>query len=309
MATIRNIKLLVLSCILLFTSYSFGYASNPKLLGQTEAIRVYTEFADGTHRGMYDSETGVGGFPDEPYDATTAMVINWHKPSKQSSENNSFLEFRRVHPSTSSWEIVEGKSHEFWHRDEVINRVILKDLEPNSVYAFRVKDEGRIYHFRTMPSSLEERSVKLAFASDHQSPHWSKNAHDNAKMVALLKPDMFLVLGDFVNCEGRVTPRNSNRWAYYLDNLYSTFSGYFLYEAEIDGQKFQNMIIPHVAVLGNHEIGDKHHIRYPTCVTTSSPRPGYPKFTAANWMELLFHFPFKSEGFYSEYRPDHPNIN
>src|SRR5690625_7374559 len=37
--------------------------------------------------------------------------------------------------------------------------------------------------------------------------------------------------------------------------------------------------------------------------------PWYPKYTAANWMELLFHFPFKSEGFYSEYRPDHPNIN
>lgn len=305
----RNIKLLIFSFILIFTVHSSGYASDPELLGQTEAIRVYTEFADGTHRGMYDSETGIGGIPDEPYDATTAMVINWHKTSNQPSGNNTLLEFRSVYPTISSWEVVEGESHEFWHRDEVVNRVLLKGLKPNTVYAFRVKDEGNIYHFRTMPSSLEERPIKLAIASDHQSPHWNKYAHDNAKMVALLKPDMFLALGDYVNCEGQVTPENSNRWAYYLDNLYSTISGYFLYEDEIDGLKFRNMIIPHVAILGNHEIGDKHHIRYPTCVTTSSSSPGYPKFTAANWMELLFHFPFRSEGFYSEYRPDHPNIN
>jgi hypothetical protein len=72
---------------------------------------------------------------------------------------------------------------------------------------------------------------------------------------------------------------------------------------------FTNMIIPHVAILGNHETGDKHHIRWPTCVVTGSSNPGFPQFTAANWMELLFHFPFRSEGFYSEFRPDHPNIN
>ncbi len=303
----RNIKLF--DWILIFTFYLSGCSAGSELLGQNEAIRVYTEFADGTHRGMYDSKTGLGGIADEPYDATTAMVINWHKTSKQTPENRALLEFRRVHPSASSWKVTEGESYEFWHRDELVNRVILKDLESNSVYAFRVKEGGNIYHFRTMPSSLEERSVKIAIASDHQSPDWNKYAHDNAKMVALLKPDMFLALGDFVNCEGLVTPENANRWALYLDNLYNTTTGYFLYDAEIDGQIFLNMIIPHVAILGNHETGDKNHIRWPTCVVTGSSNPGYPQFTAANWMELLFHFPFRSEGFYSEFRPDHPNIN
>ena len=305
----RNFKFLILSCILIFTTPLLGYTSNPKPLGKTEAIRIYTEFADGTNRGMYDPNTGLGGIVDEPYDATTAMVINWHKTSKQTTENTALLEFRRVHPSLSSWEIVEGESHEFWHRNELINRVILKNLKPNSVYAFRVKDGGNIYHFRTMPTSLEERSVKLAITSDHQSPSWNKYAHDNAKMVALLKPDMFIALGDFVNCEGHVTPENAKRWALYLDNLYNTSTGYFIYEAEIDGQIFSNMIIPHVAILGNHETGDKNHIRWPSCVVGGSSNPGYPEFTAANWMELLFHFPFRSEGFYSEFRPDHPNIN
>lgn len=303
----RNISLLLIACIFIFTSNSS--ASTPQLLGQTEALRVYTEFADGTHRGMYNPETGVGGFVDESFDATTAMVINWHKTTKHVPEDNAFLEFRRVHPSVSAWKVVEGESYEFWHRDELIHRVILHDLDPNSVYAFRVKKGGNIYHFRTMPSSLQQRPVKIAIASDHQSPEWNKHASDNAKMVALLKPDMFLSLGDYVNCEGQVTPENAKRWASYLENLYSTTSGYFIYEAEIDGKHFPNMIIPHVAILGNHEIGDKHHIRYPTCVTTSSSNPGYPQFSAANWMELLFHFPFSSEGFYSEYRPEHPNMN
>lgn len=303
----KNIWLLI--CILIFTTYLSGYSSNPEQLGQTEAIRVYLEFADGTHRGMYDSKNNKGGFADEHYDATTAMVVNWHNTSKQANENNTLLEFRCVHPTVSSWEVVKGQSHEFWHRDEIINRVVLKDLNPNSVYAFRVKNGGNIYHFRTMPSSLDERPVKIVIASDHQSPDWNNYAHDNAKMIAHLKPDMFLALGDFVNCEGRVTPTNANRWALYLDNLYNIKTGYFLYEAEVDGQTFSNMIIPHVAVLGNHETGDKNHIRWPSCVATGSSNPGYPQFTAANWMELLFHFPFQSEGFYSEFRPDHPNIN
>jgi hypothetical protein len=289
--------------------FLFGCKSTNERIGQNEAIRIYVEFADGSHRGMYDQETGIGGFIDEPYDATTAMVINWHKLPEKNPTLNAILEYRIEHPAISGWQVAEGDSQEFWHRDELINRVVLKNLNPNSVYAVRVKNEGNIFRFRTMPFSLEERPVKIVIASDHQSPEWNDYAHDNAKMVALIKPDMFLALGDFVNCEGRVIPQNANRWALYLDNLYNTNTGYFIYNAEIDGVLFPNMIIPHVAILGNHETGDKNHIRWPTCVVAGSSNLGFPQFTAANWMELLFHFPFRSEGFYSEFRPNHPNIN
>jgi len=73
------------------------------------------------------------------------------------------------------------------------------------------------------------------------------------------------VAGDFVNGEGEVTEDNAIRCARYLDNLYSVEHGYFLYDKEIDGQLFENLIIPHLSVLGNHETGEEHHIRWSLC--------------------------------------------
>ena len=278
-------------------------------LGESEALRVYVEFADGTHRGMYDPETGRGGFPDEPYDATTAMVINWHRLPGGQPERDNRLRYRRVHSERSDWLHIQGESFEFWHRPERVHRAILTKLQPNSLYEFQVREGGQVFRFRTMPACLEERSVSIVMTGDHQQPSWSGTTHHLARLTALMKPDMFVVKGDYVNCEGRVTVENAERWARYLDTLYGIADGYFLYDAEIDGQRFENLIIPHVGILGNHETGDQHHIRWPSCVNTGSSSPGYPQFTAANWMELLFHFPYRSEGFYSEFRPDHPNIN
>lgn len=296
----------VFICIVYFTMDGYSQMGG---LGSEEAIRVYVEFADGTNRGMMDPVTGNKGLPDEDYDATTAMVINWHKMKEKHPDQNARLEFRKEYPDTSLWIEAEGESYEFWHREELIHRVILKDLTPNSVYSFRVKKEGETFRFRTMPESLTDRPVKIVITSDHQSPKWNEYAHANAKMTALLQPDMFIVIGDFVNCAGQSTDRNAESWAKYLDQLYGIDAGYFLYDRKLGGDLYRNLIIPHVSILGNHETGDGNHIRWPSCVATGKSEPGYPMYTAANWMELLFHFPFKSEGFYSEYRPDHPNIN
>jgi hypothetical protein len=107
----RNIKFLNWILILIFLLS--GCSADIEQLGQNEAIRVYVEFADGTNRGLYNSETGTGGFIDEPYDATTAMVINWHKLPENKTTLNTVLEFRIEHPSVSKWQAVEGYSQNF----------------------------------------------------------------------------------------------------------------------------------------------------------------------------------------------------
>lgn len=289
--------------------YFIGCAAELPPIGQNETLRIYTEFADGTHRGMYDPATNSKGLPDEDYDATSAMVINWHRLPETDSSLDARLKFRMIHPVESDWTTAEGLSREFWYREEVVNRVVLTDLVPGSVYEVKVREGGERFRFRTMPASLAERPLKIVMTADHQSPNWSQVAHDNARMVAQQKPDIFIVAGDYVNDEGIVSPENADRWARYLDILYSSDDGYFIYENEIDGRVFDNLIIPHVGILGNHETGQRNHIRWPACVNTGMSDPGYPQFVAANWMELLFHWPFQSEGFFSEYRPDHPNIH
>ncbi len=278
-------------------------------LGENDALRTYTEFADGSNRGMYDPETGDKGYPDEDYDATTAMVINWHAMPEADAAREGALRYRRVHPEESDWSVASGESFEFWHRDELIHRAILTGLEPGSVYEYQVAEDGAVFRFRTMPSSLDERPVRIVFTADHQSPGWNDAAHANAQRAAEQKPDMFVVAGDFVNCEGEITSSSAGRWATYLDYLYNPEDGYFLYDKEIDGQLFENIIIPHLGILGNHETGQRHHIRWPACVATGMSEPGYPQFVAGNWMQLLFHWPYSSEGFYSEFNPDHPNMD
>lgn len=71
-------------------------------LGENEAIRTYMEFADGTNRGIYNPNTGIGGLPDEDYDATTAMVINWHSLPESNHYHNARMEYRMEYPTISS---------------------------------------------------------------------------------------------------------------------------------------------------------------------------------------------------------------
>ena len=306
--SLRNILNMKATSILVALLIFFGCSDPLPTLGENEAIRTYTEFADGSNRGMYDSESDKGGFPDESYDATTAMVINWHRLPEEQSNMDSRVRYRKVHPTASSWTHAEGESFEFWYREEKVNRVILTGLSPGSIYEYKVKEDGEVFRFQTMPSSLDKRPVKIVMTADHQTEPWGQIAHDNAKMAAIQKPDMFVVVGDFVNDEGEVTEENASRWATYLDYLYGVDEGYFFYEKEIEGQVFDNIVIPHVSVLGNHETGKFNHIRWPADLY-SPTGPEYPTFVAANWSELLFHWPYKSEGFYSEFGPDHPNLD
>jgi len=294
----------------LFLSFFILSGCNPVNLplGEHEAIRTYTEFADGSNRGMYDPETESKGYPDEDFDATTAMVINWHRMPENDINRNARLSYRMAFPEKSDWKQAQGETYEFWYRDEKINRVILKNLAPGSIYEYKVKENGKIFRFRTMPASLEDRPVRIIMTADHQTASWNQIAHDNAKMAAIQKPDMFIVVGDFVNDEGEVTSENAQRWARYLDYLYDVEDGYFFYDKEVDGQIYENLVIPHVSVLGNHETGKRNHIRWPSDLYSPSG-PQYPEFVAANWAELLFHWPYKSEGFYNEFGPNHPNLD
>lgn len=280
---------------------------NELFLGENEAICTYLEFADGKNRGLYDINTQSKGFPDEDYDATTTMVINWHRLPERNPDLDALLKFRMVYPYTSSWNFKKGETFEFWYRQEKINRVILYNLKPNSVYEYCVKENGIKFHFQTMPSSLNQRSVRIASAGDHQKFPWTDIAHANSKLMGLQQPDMFLSFGDLVSCDGEVTPESAERWATYFKNLYDSQKGYFIIDKKIGRVTFSNFVIPHVSILGNHELSKPPPIQEPNKQKKDIQK--YRKYIAANWMELLFHWPFRSEGFRNELYWEHPNLD
>lgn len=302
-----RLKLNILNIFLIIIFILLGCGKNESKLGSLEAIRVYTEFADGKNRGMYDSDYNNKGYPDENFDATTAMVINWHRLPESESDQNARLKYREIYPSTSEWKLAEGSTSNFWKRDELINRVILKNLSPNSIYEFQVKERGNIYKFKTMPSSLDDRAVKIAVVSDFQTPNWPYPAHEIAKLAASQKPDMFVVVGDVISDSGDPhSKKAADGWANYLDILYGVDSAYFFCDIQIDEIIFDNVIIPHIVVVGNHDANGQ--LIQPRDVNTGG-KPKYLEFTGPNWLELLFHFPFSSEGFLNEIGSNHPNKN
>src|SRR5690625_4078304 len=128
---------LILWLIILMVMTAFPGSGQNFTLGEQEASRLYVEFADGAKRGMVDADTRRGGLPDEDYDATTAMVINWHKSGENDSSMNGRIEFRKEFPDTSAWIQRAGETFEFWHRGDWVTRVWLQKLVAHPVYACR----------------------------------------------------------------------------------------------------------------------------------------------------------------------------
>ncbi len=268
--------------------------------------RVYCEFADGSNRGR--AAAGAGR-PDAPFDATTAMALTWHRVPTGNDAADASIAVRQIDPTTTDWRRVEGDWRPFWHRPERIYRAVITSLQPDAVYEVRCSTTGSAVHLHTMPASLTDRAVTIAAASDLQRADFTGVSRELTRGIANEQPDFFIGGGDFVSDNGLPGEQAAKRWASYLDGLYGFPEGYFLIDKEIKDRTIPRVLVPHVNVLGNHETGRKNHLRWPTCVATNSREPGYPTYIPAQWMEQLFHWPFRSEGFFSELRYDHPNAD
>ncbi len=274
-------------------------------VGTAAVERVYAEFDDGTNRGLPDGP----GRPDEPFDATTAMVLTWHAVPTDDQSADATVRYRRLTPTSGDWTTETGDWRPFWHREERIYRAELRGLRPDAIYELEVSTAAPRVHLHTMPASLTDRSVTIATAADLQQGGFDGVAGRLTDRLAATHPDLFVGGGDYVSENGQPTAGAAARWAAYLDGLYGLPDGRFLLEKTVDGARYPRVIVPHVTVIGNHEIGRENHLRWPSCVATSSAEPGYPTYIPAQWLELLFHWPFRSEGWQSELSADHPNAD
>ena len=274
-------------------------------VGSGAVERVYAEFDDGTFRGVPDGP----GRPDEPFDATTAMTVTWHAVPTGDTAADGTARYRRVAPTTGQWTTVTGDWRPFWHRDERIYRVELRGLRPDAVYEVEISTAAPRVHLHTMPASLGDRPVTIATAADLQRDGFDGVAGRLTDRLAATAPDLFVGGGDYVSANGQPSAGAATRWAGYLDGLYGLADGRFLVDKRIDGTRYPRVIVPHVTVIGNHETGRENHLRWPSCVATNKAEPGYPTYVPAQWLELLFHWPFRSEGWTSELSAAHPNAD
>lgn len=116
--------------------------------------------------------------------------------------------------------------------------VRLKNLKPNTVYYFVIKDSEGLSNrmsFKTLPDSPEE---KLSIIAGGDSRNHRKARNNANSLVAKLRPHAIVFAGDMTGGD------NDQQWGAWLDDWQNTIGS--------DGRLF-----PIVAARGNHELTNK----------------------------------------------------
>jgi len=173
-------------------------------------------------------------------DPTTTMVVDWHSFDEQIQ----YISYREE--NSPYWKELKSVVHVFPFSSPTrwIHRVELVNLKSDSKYLFKVGADSRQYYFRTMPTDLAKRSLRIAIGGDtmHKQEHMEKTA----KQVMVYEPDFVVLGGDLAYCDGE--PERVGRWYQWIDAYNHTLIAK-------DGR-----VIPIVSAIGNHEIlGNSYH--------------------------------------------------
>lgn len=184
----------------------------------------------------------------------TTMTISWLTPKDRPSD---IVEYRRE--DTEGWLSAEGGHVAL--PDEVpyfIHRIELVGLKPSTDYLFRTGEEGRIFKFQTMPSTLD-KPINFVAGGDMYHDEISLVTETN-RQAAATSPSFALVGGDIAYADAklsllpdwmikimRLTPKQKfKRW---LD---------WLIAWKNDMVTPEGRLIPMLPVLGNHDVNGEY---------------------------------------------------
>lgn len=177
-------------------------------------------------------------------DPSTSISVLWHA---QLSQTESKLLYRLK--GGSDWSEVQGRVIQLEKWDHSIHRFDLSNLESSRYYEFHIDNPSQVYLFRTLPSDLHEKDLKIAVGGDafRSLPSFQKMN----QVIAGEDPDFVVVGGDIAYTIGgkRVLFKKENwelkRWITFFSEWTKTMVGK-------DGR-----LIPIVPVVGNHDVPPK----------------------------------------------------
>lgn len=166
-------------------------------------------------------------------DPTSTMTIQWH------SSESEFGDTVHLQNFDDAWHPFNGEHVRV--DDLLIHTVTLKNLDPDTAYAFRIGDDPEVYRFRTAPVALEE-PLQFCIGGDVY-----QNIKRFRKMCeTIVKHDpRFVVLGGDIAYALTIHPFRSSelrRWRSFFKNwkeLMVSPDGY---------------LIPFLIAPGNHDI-------------------------------------------------------
>ncbi len=188
----------------------------------------------------------------------TTMTVQWHTVRKY-HDVNSKLYFRKRN-SDDEWTLAEGHSHDppATNQNRLIHFCKITGLNANTGYEFYIDVDANktLRYFRTMPNSLIERNIKIAFTSDShgfqnglgktiQEGHywWFEELTENIGAKGF-DADILVGVGDYTYDEGRGRQFDTDIWVLLLKELEK-------YLVNTEGY-----MIPFLPAVGNHDVYD-----------------------------------------------------
>ncbi|MBI2742811.1 MAG: fibronectin type III domain-containing protein [Chlamydiales bacterium] len=182
------------------------------------------------------------------HDPATTMTVQWHSEKEEQP---------RVYyksESEGSWHEACGAAHVvgqatlIWG-DLRVNTVELTQLNPDTVYAFRLGESEEIYRFRTMPQN-PTRPIHFVVGGDVYQDEILLLKKMNSQ-VAKMDPDFIVIGGDIAYARGR---NYLFKGRYFEIKRWKTFfTAWKEQMATSDGR-----LIPLVVAIGNHDLESTH---------------------------------------------------
>ncbi len=182
------------------------------------------------------------------------MTIQWHSNHSQPS---SVVFFRKK--GDLDWRRTEGGSESLDSLDYLVHRTDLSELIPATEYEFFLEGSQWVHSFRTLPSQLSEKTVKIVIGGDV-----FLNARVFRKMNAVVSsydPDLIILGGDIAYAE---------KFKKYSDIIGRWKDFFQIWNQTIRGSS--GRLIPMVACPGNHDVNILHE--------PSRQQPFYTFFTS-----------------------------
>ncbi len=165
-------------------------------------------------------------------DPTSTIVVDWHSMDI----NTSTLSFREK--ETETWDVFESKVLPYPISERMVHRIEVGGLKAATAYEIMFNGSKEVYFFRTMPSTLDKSTIKIAIGGD--SMHRKEWFEKTNAVAASYDPDFIIIGGDMAY---------ENGLAENVQRIYGWFDAYknTLVTAE-------NRILPCIVAAGNHEV-------------------------------------------------------
>ena len=170
---------------------------------------------------------------------STTMTIQWISSPK---ENQSVIVYRKL-GGESEWQKATGEVINFPHASYlVIHTVELKNLQPNSEYAFKVSPSPLEYRFLTAPNNLE-KEVRFVVGGDMYHDDISFLIKTN-QQAAKTNPLFALIGGDIAYAvkSSSFGMQQINRWIDWIKAWHTHMV------------TPQGHLIPVISAIGNHDL-------------------------------------------------------